>query len=73
MADEQPIHPEDIARAVNDLFDAKGRMPIASDMGDCLFTAMDMVHTELVAPGYYATMGPGVPIDLAIAEAEAAS
>ena len=41
-------------------------MPIASDMGDCLFTAMDMANTELVAPGYYATMGPGVPMGFGI-------
>ena len=36
-------------------------MPIASDVGDCLFTAMDIDNTALVAPGYYATMGFGVP------------
>ena len=41
-------------------------MPIASDMGDCLFTAMDMMNTELVAPAYYATMGPGVPMGLGL-------
>ncbi len=64
VRDASPIEPEDIARAVNDLFAAKGRMPIASDMGDCLFTAMDIVHTEMVAPAYYATMGPGVPMGL---------
>ena len=65
-ADSQPILPPDIAKAVNDLFDKHGRMPIASDMGDCLFTAMDMANTELVAPGYYATMGPGVPMGFGI-------
>lgn len=65
-ADAAPILPNDIACAVNDLFAAKGRMPIASDMGDCLFTAMDMVYTELVAPAYYATMGPGVPMGLGL-------
>jgi indolepyruvate decarboxylase len=37
-----------------------GKMPIACDMGDCLFAAMDIEHTALVAPGYYATMGFGV-------------
>ncbi len=66
QADEAPITPPDIVRAVNDLFAEHGRMPIASDMGDCLFTAMDMENTELVAPGYYATMGPGVPMGLGI-------
>jgi indolepyruvate decarboxylase len=66
VRDASPIRPEDIARAVNDLFAEKGRMPIASDMGDCLFTAMDFGYTELVAPAYYATMGPGVPMGLAL-------
>ncbi len=65
-ADEQPITPTDIARAVNDLFAEYGRMPIASDMGDCLFTAMDIKNTELVAPGYYASMGPGVPAGIGL-------
>lgn len=65
-ADGNAIVPADIARAVNDLFDRRGRMPIAADMGDCLFTAMDIVYTDLVAPGYYATMGPGVPAGLGL-------
>lgn len=60
--DDQPILPGDIAAAVNDLFAEKGKMPIASDMGDCLFTAMQMANTELVAPAYYATMGTGIPM-----------
>jgi indolepyruvate decarboxylase len=61
VADEAPITPTDIARAVNDLFGRHGRMPMASDAGDCLFTALDIEHAEIVAPGYYATMGFGVP------------
>jgi indolepyruvate decarboxylase len=61
VADDAPIAPIDVATAVNDLMDAHGRMPIASDIGDCFFTAMDIDNTELVAPGYYATMGFGVP------------
>jgi indolepyruvate decarboxylase len=61
QADGQSIAPGDIARAVNDLMDRHGAMPIASDVGDCLFTAMDIEHTELTAPGYYAGMGYGVP------------
>jgi len=65
-ADDQPITPTDVARAVNDLFDQHGRMPMASDMGDCLFTALDIENTELVAPGYYATMGFGVPAGLGV-------
>jgi indolepyruvate decarboxylase len=51
---------------VNDFFAAYGRLPLASDMGDCLFTALEMDNTELVAPGYYATMGYGVPAGLGV-------
>jgi len=60
-ADEGPIAPRDVARAVNDLMHQHGRMPIASDIGDCLFTALDIENTDLLAPGYYATMGYGIP------------
>jgi len=60
-ADGAPIAPPDIAAAVNALMREHGRMPIASDVGDCLFTAMDIAPTALIAPGYYATMGYGVP------------
>ncbi len=66
QADEATIAPADIACAVNDLMAEHGKLPIASDMGDCLFTAMDIEHTALVAPGYYATMGFGVPAGLGV-------
>lgn len=65
-ADAASIAPTDIATAVNDLMARHGKMPIASDMGDCLFTAMEIEHTALVAPGYYATMGYGVPAGLGV-------
>jgi indolepyruvate decarboxylase len=65
-ADAGSITPTDIATAVNDLMATHGKMPIASDMGDCLFTAMEIEHTALVAPGYYATMGYGVPAGLGL-------
>jgi len=64
VADDQAISPNDVATMVNDLMAEHGRMPIASDIGDCLFTAMDIENTRLVAPGYYATMGFGVPAGL---------
>jgi indolepyruvate decarboxylase len=64
--DDAPIAPLDIARAVNDLFARGGRMPVATDTGDCLFTALEIENTELVAPGYYATMGFGVPAGLGV-------
>jgi indolepyruvate decarboxylase len=35
-------------------------------VGDCQFTAMDIHHAILVAPGYYATMGYGVPAGLGV-------
>ncbi len=66
VADHAPIAPDDIARAVNDLFERHAPMPMAADMGDCLFTAMEMENTALVAPGYYATMGFGVPAGLGL-------
>ena len=62
--DDAPIQPSDIAAAINDLFRRHGPMPIAADMGDCLFTAMEIANTNLVAPGYYAGMGYGVPAGL---------
>lgn len=66
VADDAAIAPNDIAAAINDLMAAHGKLPIASDIGDCLFTAMDIDHTALVAPGYYATMGFGVPAGLGV-------
>jgi indolepyruvate decarboxylase len=65
-ADDAPVEPTDIARAVNDLFARHGRMPLAADVGDCLFTALDIENTALVAPGYYASMGFGVPAALGL-------
>lgn len=64
--DAEMVQASDIARAVNDLFAEVGPMPIASDIGDCLFTAMEIENTELIAPGYYASMGMGVPAGLAL-------
>ena len=64
--DDAPIRPDDIACALNDLFAEKGRMPIAADTGDCLFTAVDVVNTPMVASAYYATMGPGVPMGMGV-------
>jgi indolepyruvate decarboxylase len=65
-ADEAGVTPDDIAAAVNALLHDHGPMPLASDVGDCLFTAMDIHHATLVAPGYYATMGYGVPAGLGV-------
>ncbi len=66
-ADDTPISPSDIATAINDLFDRHGKMAMTSDIGDCLFTAMEIDNTALAAPGYYAGMGFGVPAGLGVA------
>ena len=68
-ADDQPIAPSDIAAAINDLFDRHGAMPMTADIGDCLFTAMEIDNTALAAPGYYAGMGFGVPAGIGVAAA----
>jgi indolepyruvate decarboxylase len=65
-ADAAPIVPDDIARAINDLMAEHGRLPVVTDIGDCLFTALDIEHTALIAPGYYASMGFGVPAALGV-------
>lgn len=69
VADAQPLAPTDIAMAINDLFDRHGRMPMTADIGDCLFTAMEIDNTALAAPGYYAGMGFGVPGGIGVAAA----
>ncbi|MGP1630413.1 MAG: indolepyruvate/phenylpyruvate decarboxylase [Giesbergeria sp.] len=61
VADDTPLCAGDLSRALNDRILAHGPMNIVSDMGDCLFAAMELLPTKLVAPGYYATMGFGVP------------
>jgi indolepyruvate decarboxylase len=67
--DDALVAPSDIACAINDLFDKHGAMPMASDMGDCLFTAMEIENSALAAPGYYAGMGFGVPAGIGVAAA----
>jgi len=64
--DDTPAAPADVADAVNRLMRRHGPLPIACDVGDCLFTAMDIDPTALIAPGYYATMGYGVPACLGL-------
>jgi indolepyruvate decarboxylase len=67
--DDGTIKPSDIAVAINDLFDRHGKMPMTSDVGDCLFAAMEIDNTALAAPGYYAGMGFGVPAGIGVAVA----
>lgn len=60
------LRPSDIAQAVNSCLTKYGKHPIACDMGDCLFTALEIENTDLIAPGYYATMGYGVPAGIGL-------
>jgi indolepyruvate decarboxylase len=66
VADDAPITPSDVASAINEAFARHGAMPVAADMGDCMFAAFDIGHSEVVAPGYYASMGYGVPAGLGL-------
>lgn len=64
--DDGVLNPQAIAAAVSALMQTHGSLPLACDIGDCLFTAMDIAPTALIAPGYYATMGYGVPAGLGL-------
>lgn len=58
---------DDIAPALEHVIDAGGvRMPVVADVGDCLFSAMDLPDWPLLASGYYATMGFAVPAALGL-------
>jgi len=64
--DDAPLAPHDIALAIDGLMAEHGALPLACDIGDCLFTAMEIRRTPLIAPGYYAGMGYGVPAALGL-------
>lgn len=61
-----PPQPEDIAAALGELMARRGTIPLACDIGDCLFTVMELGPGDLIAPGYYAGMGYGVPAGLGL-------
>ena len=61
-----PLSVTEVAAGLNDLMAREGPYPIAADVGESLFVAMDLVPTDYVAPGYYAGMGFGVPAALGI-------
>ncbi|QJR14268.1 Indole-3-pyruvate decarboxylase [Usitatibacter palustris] len=64
--DARAVTPVDIAAGINDLMAEHGRFPVSADVGDSLFTGLDLEPTDYVAPGYYATMGFAVPAALGI-------
>jgi indolepyruvate decarboxylase len=64
--EDAAVVPAHISNAINRLMRRQGPIPLACDVGDCLFTAMDIDPTALIAPGYYASMGYGVPAGLGL-------
>lgn len=64
--DSQAAEPSDIAAAINELFQRHGAMPMASDIGDSLFVALEIDYVDVVAQGCYASMGFAVPAALGI-------
>jgi indolepyruvate decarboxylase len=62
----QRLEVEDIIQAVNLLFHEKGSMVVTVDNGDCLFASTLLDTENLLASGYYATMGFAVPAGLAV-------
>ncbi|WMW65555.1 thiamine pyrophosphate-dependent enzyme [Nitratidesulfovibrio liaohensis] len=82
VADEAPVTPDDIAVLLNDFYDGvtvgQGAgtatvaepeplpWPLACDIGDCLFTALSVRPVPMVGPGYYASMGFGVPAGMGL-------
>jgi len=53
---------DDVAPAIQYIFSKKGVMPVSVDVGDCMFMAMSLENVPILASGYYATMGFGVPV-----------
>ncbi|MCP4221421.1 MAG: indolepyruvate/phenylpyruvate decarboxylase [bacterium] len=66
ISDQKEIHPDDIAVLINDHFRHKEIMPLAADVGDCLFTTLAITPVPIAAPGYYVSMGFGVPAGMAV-------
>ncbi|TAL29726.1 MAG: indolepyruvate/phenylpyruvate decarboxylase, partial [Alphaproteobacteria bacterium] len=62
----RPLVADDIAGIINAQLENAPRMPLAVDVGDCLFISMGVRDVPLLASGYYATMGFGVPAGLGV-------
>lgn len=66
FSQSQHIQPMMIAEELNRCFEKYGAHPVASDVGDCLFVSQGLRGTSVVAPGYYASMGFGIPAGFGI-------
>lgn len=69
---DRPLHADDIAPVLRRSLAESGPMPVAVDVGDCLFVSMGIGSAPLLASGYYATMGFGVPAGLGVQAATGA-
>lgn len=65
-AGDHLLRADDIAGILNAALAGFPRMPLAADVGDCLFVATGVRDVPFLASGYYATMGFGVPAGLGI-------
>jgi len=65
-ADPVAVCPSDIAVAINELFKRHGPMPLACDIGDSLFVALEIDYVDIVALAYYASMGFAVPAAIGV-------
>lgn len=66
QADDQKMTPDDISAGLNSLIPRGQPFLLSCDIGDCLFTAMDIEQAQMIGPGYYASMGFGVPAGLGL-------
>ncbi len=58
---DSPLTVEAIVQGINYIFKKHGARPVIADNGDCLFASIEVETPDLLASGYYATMGFGVP------------
>ena len=58
---DEPIRVNHLIHILNDFLDLHPEMPVVSDIGDCLFAAVDIRSNLCVAPAFYATMGFAIP------------
>lgn len=56
-----PLRMRDLLAVVNAFLRERGPMTIVADTGDALFGSTDLATTDIMAPGYYSTMGFSVP------------
>jgi indolepyruvate decarboxylase len=66
QADDSDMTPDDISAGLNFLVPRGQPLLLSCDIGDCLFTAMDIDQAKMIGPGYYASMGFGVPAGLGL-------